>query len=289
MEDKYSISKIRTFQSCPRKFWFNYRKGYREKSISIPRMQGILFGNILQEQYNGVVVDREGNVVGDKDPFSEAYRSETNTYIRHKMYVAREVSKIMAEAYLLRYKQIDEGVVRECGFEVSINGNTFVGFIDGVKMGEYLVEDKLLNPRFFGGGPIKALALDGQVTAYLLAARDLGFGTDRLLFRTTFKPQLRQRVSERDDDFLQRIRDDVFANTSKYLRQYELFRDDIDFEDMENLVSSIDRMISMMDNEAHYPANTSSCGEYGGCPFLGACTRSEGWEKDFTKEEHYGE
>ena len=191
------------------------------------------------------------------------------------------------EGYWEHFTPFDH-IQKEIGFEFPMirnDGKTsrkyhLAGKIDGIANinGEdWIVEYKTASQ--IGSQYISRLAVDGQITLYMYAAKRLGYNPVGVIYRVIRKPQLRKKAGESSLNYTQRLVADYKDRPDFYFveeRLYRTERDLFDFEtDLWNQVSEYSRQRKY---GIHIP-HTCNCTMFGTCEYFPICSKQAGWEE----------
>lgn len=274
-----SHSRRQLIKTCPRKYWLRYELGLRSNKPPLGMLQGSYFSNKLETFFNGADF---------VDPFEEWLASSSNQTEYNALSVARDIAQVMYEEYIDHYSHIPDDMTREVEFDLPIGGSGYVnrGFIDGLSPdNSTLYEDKLFSSMFWRKGNEEQLKIDEQVTAYFAACRDLNIHIDKIAYRVTLKPALRQRKDELSTEYIARIRQALIDSPEKYFREFILTRTDEQIDDIQHEIEYYAGLLHRMKSDGFFPKNTGACADYGGCEFLPLCAGEvEDLSELYTKE-----
>ncbi len=260
-----STSSVSLWKQCQRKWAWKYVYGLDEK-VSVARRMGSAFSHLLDSYYSSAVPISESI----SSYYGELIEQSETQGVVDELQIEKDIVGRLAEGYT---KQYPEPMVREVEFnlEVPTTGIEAKGFLDGVLESGPLVEDKLLNPRYWGQANVNALPLDEQVLQYFWARRMLGHSYKSLEYRVTCKPLLRRKVGESIGSFTSRIADDISVRGEFYFRSYAIPSSDkqIDLFE-EDLIRSIEEQKVAKEKDS-YGYNGKHCSDYGGCLFIDQC------------------
>lgn len=284
-----SHSSLNTFLTCEQLWHLHYDRRLELNVKPEPLAVGAAFAHALEhadpnagyklllDEHAAAKAEYEGNpwvVVPDLD---EAIKQAT---------IVRAASR----AYLNRYE--GRGEFREHEMRVRIRNPltgrpslTFdlLGRVDAISAdGTAMVEDK-----FRGQIPnpvqlARALKLDRQVTiGCYLRWRTTGSAPEKVLYRTTRKPTIKQRQNETLDEYLERVDHDYVERPDFYLHEAEVTRTPEDFLRFEQELWRWAEQARSARTDGVYPRNTSACHDFSGCRFLPLCSREPGAEHLF--------
>lgn len=144
-----------------------------------------------------------------------------------------------------------------------------------------LYEDKLVGqiPRKDFGQLVR---LDRQVSieTYLIW-RTQGVLVERVHYRMTLKPAIRQRKGESFDGYLERIAEEYATRPDHYLAEETAQRTEDDFLRLEREMWRWADQLRESRRDGTWPRNTGACRDYGGCRYLALCSNEPGAIEQF--------
>jgi hypothetical protein len=147
------------------------------------------------------------------------------------------------------------------------------GRADGiVDHGAYLelIEDKLVGR--IDPVSVKKVKLDRQVGLESYALwRITGKPVRVIRYRWVKKPSIKQRQSESVEEFIARLTQDYRERPDFYTHEEQTFRSDDDLLLLEAELWEYAEQRRQAVHSGVWPRNTSSCSDYGGCPFIPLC------------------
>lgn len=133
-----------------------------------------------------------------------------------------------------------------------------------------LVENKLVGQ--ITNTQIRKLVLDRQVTLASYGLwRATGKPVTKIHYRYVKKPQIRQKQGESVQQFCDRIIADYRSRPDFYSHEETLFRTTEDMLRVECEVWYWAQQLRDLRRQRLYDRNTSSCDDYGGCPYIPVC------------------
>jgi len=237
----WSASALKTFRSCPRKFFWKYIMRLRPKRLSQPLAVGIVTHDAIGAWYGGR--KKSMKAIADKRVAKlEAKLHETEALYSQEDYdkftTAVSTLRGMLRGYARSYDpdrkkwNLKEGMV-EVEFKVDLGTFTFQGKIDLLtpkKKAWILVEHKTASN--VGDSYIDRLPMDTQIRAYIFGAlKGLGIKVDHVLYDVIKKCKLRRKSNEDVEEFNERIELDYAANPGKYFYREPL---NFDIDDINN-------------------------------------------------------
>jgi len=138
------------------------------------------------------------------------------------------------------------------------------------------------------------LRLDGQVSFYYLAAKQLGYDVAGCLYDVALRPRLRpaaatpmdkrrykkdgtlysnQRAEdEAPEEYRHRLREDIAENADKYFRRGTVVRTDAELAEFQAELWQVAKRIREAQRSGLHDRNDSACIQYGRpCPFFDTC------------------
>lgn len=239
----WTASALRTFRSCPRKFYWKYIMRIRPRKRSAGLVIGSHFHHALAEWYtkrrSSMAKISAKHVRAAQQEFAEGMAwFDQSDYDKGMQQVN------MLQGMLLAYGDayhddrtewhLDPKLV-ECKFAVDLGDYDYAGEIDIAHDG-FIVEHKttgMLDERY-----VARLSLDTQVRGYILGATvGLGLDVHHVTYNVVAKCKLRMKKTENGRQFDERVLEEYRSNPAKYL-----FRDDLMFNkgDVEAMVDEMD-------------------------------------------------
>lgn len=243
---RLSVSKIKTFKSCRRK----YELRYIEHLYPVQKSEALEVGS---NYHKLVEMLCKGEQFKEDDDFSKtlAMARAYEKYIYPKLHI-KETEK---------------------WFEYSLgDGDVLVGQIDGITQDGEVVEHKT-----YGGNDSMAqyeynLQWDEQILAYMLVS-----GARKVYYTVCRKPTIRQKKNESDEEFFRRMCEWYDDDTENKIRLFEIYRTDDEIEQFRNYLND---MLHEMYVSNNFYKNTCACGMYGRkCEYAPICL-----EKDLLME-----
>lgn len=298
-----------TFKNCPRKFWLCYELGLRPKHSAQP----LRLGNAV---HAGLEVLKGG---GDEASADLAIRglyadAECPPYLEADEFAVEEETAVaLVKGYARRYADdlICEYVAVEQSFDLPIiNPETgrqtpifrSAGKIDGIVRlpdGRLAVmehktasEDLGLDSDYW-----RRLAMDSQISRYVMAAGDLGYDIATTIYDVIRKPEIRPKNITKADRALATSRGDYFGlvlheacperetpamygarllsdtivRPDFYFARNEVPRLSSDLEEFRWEQWAIQRAIQEARRFGRWYRNTAHCTQYGKCPYFDVC------------------
>lgn len=257
---RISNSRIKSFLSCPRRYYWTYVKNLSPVSISIPLVFGRSIHRALAEWYANfsqpVTLEIFEATMRDAIKDVEWFKEEKDKYQLH-INAGIELLK----QYFERYKKEPFSVLQsELKFEVPLDSHTLVGRTDAIinwdgrfKLLEHKTTSKL------GQNYLNKFNLDSQLTSYIYGIRKA----------------LKIDIQEVVLNCLRKIRIDAKKSEPEFVRDI-IIRADEDLEIFEKEVVLIAAQIeSCEQNPELFWRNTDSCIQYGTCAYHSLCMHGE--------------
>jgi hypothetical protein len=262
-----SHSSIGTQLACLRKYGWAYHEQLEPIERPRPLGMGAAFAQAL--------------ALGD--PIAGAALLDRETYDQadyDSVLVDKAIVAAAAGLYIERYGR--EATMREVDYLVRLRSpytgaysRTFDlhGRADGlVDHGAYLelIEDKLVGR--IDPVSVKKVKLDRQVGLESYALwRITGKPVRVIRYRWVKKPSIKQRQSESVEEFIARLTSDYRERPDFYTHEEQTFRSDDDLLLLEAELWEYAEQRRQAVHSGVWPRNTSSCSDYGGCPFIPLC------------------
>ena len=290
VKETLTHSRMACFRACPRKHQIAYEFGIRKEDESLPLRIGSAFHLALDLTDKGIDVTPEDLRL--KDPFDMAMVMAM--FEGHREYYKADEDQLQV-------------VASEQEFHIPlINPETgrptpiwdFGGKVDRiVKLADSriaLQEYKTTTRDFAPGAEYwNALHMDSQLSIYVIAARQLGFDIQTVLYDVTRRPMLKplkatpmdkrkykkdgalyanQRdVDETPDEYANRIGDDIFNRPDHYFARIEVARLDQDLEDCKADIWAQQLAIRSCQKLDNWWRNPGNCYGMFSCEFLPIC------------------
>lgn len=255
-----SNSEISVFQRCAKEHFFAYglrraRRSYEREALS----RGKAIHKAVGEFQRGEAVDYSG------------LRPEDRALVRG--YVAFYAGPDG------RDRQI-ETAQTDKGFQISIDRIQVVGEFDGVGIKKdtrkkAILEHKSSSEDISVGSSYwrKVAMTNRQVSLYLIASKQKGWGETEVLFDVLGKPKLRLKKGESEEAFEQRVLVDIAESPSKYYVRATLVRLEHEhaahIRDLKGIVHLMQRAREMGPD---VPRSTEACFKFGKpCEYYPVC------------------
>lgn len=289
-----SHSALGTFLACEQKFNWHYEHRLKPAVTATALSLGRAFAHALETGDPGAgarAIFDEAQAQVDLAAGSPWIQSPDPEKTATDATVVQEASR----AYLNRYGHHDQ--TREIELRARIRNpasggrysqtHDLLARVDAVSPDWLdLFEDKLVGqiPRKDLGSRLR---LDRQVSieTYLIW-RTTGVMVERVHYRLTLKPAIRQRQNETHDGYLERIGEEYATRPEHYLHEEPVTRTQDDFLRLEQELWRWAEQVRSARRDGVWPRNVAHCSDFGGCAFLALCAREPGADHQFvTREE----
>lgn len=220
----WTVSSLRLFRTCKRKFFWTYIMRLEPRGISIPLLVGLYFHEFLEAWLRTKRAKTELIIARYTDKLRERLEemsSEFGINLQGKV----TWFPAMLFAYTERYaddrkKTNPKQDILEKEFCVQLDGFKFGGKIDhcAFRDGQFIHVEHKTTSRITRDY-IRRLPLDAQIRGYVFGERNNIWGSlkvRKVLYDVVLKPQLRQGKNETEDGYLNRVIQDYQANPQKY-------------------------------------------------------------------------
>lgn len=253
---KASITQIKTFKACRRKWWLRYNEGLRPVQSTDALETGKSYHEYLEALENGADLAGNPEYAGD---FSKA------------MAMARAYERYIYPKFHV--------VAAEKELEKQIGEHTLHGFVDGLSEDGYIVEHKTTSADISEGGEYEYnLLWDEQVLAYMSLS-----GLRKVHYTVCKKPTIRQMKNETDEEFFYRMLGWYDTDSENKIRVFTVERTDAEVEQFER---DFEEICAQMEEAVIYK-NTCHCMQYGRrCEYSSVCLYYDPNQEyiEFTKE-----
>lgn len=274
-----SVSSIKDFQSCFRKYQFKNEQCIVPMHTSSPLQIGDAYHRGLQNYYGGwspkeVLVDIKNYYIDQQDEFDdEVFGAQCvkNSMITRAMligymfkYAADEFFEITPE------KEFCIPIYEETGMRVWIAGKR-----DGIYKADgknWLLENKTTSETDYERYK-KKLLLDIQSTLYIIATEiELQETIHGVFYNVARKPFLKQKEKESDNAFYDRLKFDYVNRADDfYFRRLWIYRSEDDKQELMSEIIQIARDLQSKRKHGDWYRNLNACTQYGTCPYLPIC------------------
>lgn len=190
----------------------------------------------------------ELNKTGD---FEKDYSKESAMATAYKKYIYPHFKVVEAEKYV--------------EYDLS-DGDTLIGFVDGVTDNGYIVEHKTTGMDITEQYEYNLL-WDEQILAYMLMT-----GMRKVYYTVCRKPTIRQKQKETDEEFFNRMVAWYDEDTDSKIRLLEIERTDEEVEQFRQDLEVIKATIQEAVQDKNFYKNTCHCNMYGRrCEYSSIC------------------
>jgi len=235
-----SISRIKTFKACRKKWYFSYHENLVPISTPDALETGKAYHVRLEALENG-------------EPLENDFSKDAAMAAAYEKYIFPKFKVIAAEAEL--EKRIGEHILH--------------GFVDGLSEDGYIVEHKTTSHDISEGGEYEYnLLWDEQVLAYMSLT-----GKRKVYYTVCRKPTIRQKKDETDEQFYQRMVVWYDEDTESKIRVFVVERTDAEVEQFERDFESICAEMQEAEQESgKVYRNTCHCNSWGRrCEYSSIC------------------
>ena len=261
----YSHSSLRTFASCPRKYWYTYIAG----RIPARDDDKLVFGRAFHELAELCWTDGKDAAVAAAASYADGFEPD-------------EYAKLLAllihyNPPLDAYESLGVEVefvlpVRHPDAKQSMRNVRYRGFTDGILRSEngaiVVREMKTTSEDILGFGPFWArLAIDEQISLYQIA-----HGADEVVYDVVKKPRQRLKKTETPEEFLSRLCSMIEAEPEVWYQWRTIPRTADDLIAAQASLAERVKILQFAKRRGLWPMQPGSCRSmFGVCPFLDVC------------------
>jgi hypothetical protein len=277
-----SGSSLGTFLDCPKKYEYSYIKRLSSKSYSSPLGFGTLVHSFLEEHWkklpSGIAEPTMQDLLNRHDPIHHDRIKQDHALA---FAVADAWKKMWAGTFTDLHNDKLVAMAVEKEWSLSGGGRSYVGKSDGIMFhagygGHFLYEIKTsgsTNRESYKHN----LELNRQINGNLLAMIDSGLKPLGAIYDIIWKPALRLKKDETEEQLLQRVAEEYKSFPFKYFERIMVFRSEKDIDDFELDLSAQFRALRYVADGARFYRNTNSCEKYGKlCPYFNLCMEDKG-------------
>ena len=242
-----SISKAKLFKACRRAYYFRYIEGLIPVKKSEALETGSSYHERIEALYSGQEIE---NDYSREAAMTEAYRKYIFPKLKVKAVEKWERSNIPSA--VMYYKT-----------------HTLIGRVDGIAEDGNLVEHKTTSLDISEGGEYEYnLLWDEQILAYMFMT-----GTTKMYYTVCRKPTIRQKKTESQEEFYQRMVDWYDEDTDLKIRAFTVERTPQEIREWaEGMESLCDEMEAAEVHPERLYRNTCYCTHWGRrCEYSGIC------------------
>ena len=241
---RLSISKIKTFKSCRRKYQLHYVERLTPVKKSEALEIGSSYHKLLEDLNNG-----KDLIYGIE--YKENYSKEMAMARAYQNYIYPKFKVIEAEKWL----EYDLGA-----------RDKLVGIADGIADDGHIVEHKTTGMEITEQYEYNLL-WDEQILAYMLMT-----GHRKVWYTVCRKPTIRQRQNETNEEFFYRMLDWYDTDTDSKIRLLEITRTDEEVKQFEDDLYSICAEMNKAEISDKFYKNTCHCNMWGRrCEYSSVC------------------
>lgn len=282
-------SRMACFRTCPRKHYLRYELGLVPATDDAPRRIGSAFHALLEAADKGI--DQTTMLTG-MDPYEvETVTAMFDGHLRYQFEDEKAVTVIASELeFNIPLRNPDTGRETQTW--------RFAGKIDRIvklRDGRLAIMEYKTTSRDFSPGADywQNLHMDSQLSMYVIAARELGYNVETVLYDVTRRPALRpykatpaesrkytkdgklyanQRAEDEDPvEFGDRIRIDIAERPGHYFARIEIARLEQDLEDCKAEIWQQQQVIREAQKTGRWYRNPNSCYGVTPCDYLPVC------------------
>lgn len=263
---KLSTSRASTFLSCPRKFKFAYIHEREPIEPDENLELGTAWHHLLECHYRGLIVPTL-----KPNPAQKLTRHHVEFLnAAYRKYAALHAGLPFEEVLLVEEER-----------EIPLGADTLVCRFDGVvrHAGEtWVLEIKTTSSDISPGSYYwERLALNQQVSWYMLAATELGYNPSGVIYDVLKKPGFRRTKAESAEQFTNRCLSDLEAYPEKYFAREVVTRTSLEIDEAKQNFGDIAKLIGT----SAYPQNTNNCFQFGrNCEYLPVCSKETNLNDD---------
>lgn len=230
---KFSISRIKSFKACRRRFWLTYHEGLTPVQTPEPLQVGKNYHERIEALYKGEALE---------DDFSK------------ECAMAKAYEKYIYPQFTVLVPEVD--------FEVVLGNNILTGRVDALAIGA-IVEHKTTG-QYITEEYEYDLQWDEQLLAYMLAT-----GMRKCYYTVCVKPTIRQKKDETEEQFFERMVAWYDTDTDTKIRCFEIKRTE---EEVQQFRQELEQIMDEINNAKCFYKNTQYCKAWGRrCEYAPIC------------------
>jgi hypothetical protein len=296
-----SGSSVATYLSCPRKYYYKYVQLLDPPGYSSALAIGSIIHAIAEDTNRKDEAHQAMNKV--RLEFARKVKEGTPAFAEYQkdLIYAIRIGRAWADYWSSKGATFNApdfiqdnlefiSVEREWKFDVTL-GSKLAGKSDGYLKHKifdkhFLYELKTASDRD-REGYVNALQSNAQINNNLLALKNDKLPYDGVLYDIIWKPAIRQKMKETEEEFHQRTQDIIALNPEKYFERVFIFRNG---DKLDSHMVDIRQQLSFMETSHKTSAwyrNTGSCKMYNQkCTFFEMCVDdNQDMEAMFDKKE----
>ena len=278
-----SNSERQSFTTCRRMWHFSYERRLSPLTVPTPFLVGNAVHKGLALFYGGE--DFEAAEVVN-DIFDPVRKGEGNRFLSAEQLGDLEkqaaMSTGMIQAYcatrrddLKKWKVLM--VEKDCKFRVGSRWDMYFTIDVVVEQGkkQWIVEHK--TAASVDAGYIGRLALDDQISTYMVGAESLGFKPKGVIYNVLLKPRIRQKKKESYQEYLGRIHTLYEESPEEYNHREIVLRSKTELEVFEDELRRFTEEMARIKEGGFYAKNTGACiTRFGSsCQFMPLCIEGD--------------
>lgn len=255
-----TISRIKAFKACRRKYELKYIEGLEPVEKPTALEVGTNYHELLE------FLNKGGDLAGNPD-YAGIYTKE--------LAMARAYEKFIQPHF--KCEAVEKWVEH-----TFTDGSKMIGRVDGIATDGCLVEHKSCGSDI-GEAYEYNLLWDEQILAYMLMT-----GTRKVHYTVCRKPTIRQKQNETDEEFFYRMLDWYETDTDSKIRLFDVERTDEEVEAFRKELEEIKDIISEAEVNKRFYRNTCHCNAWGRrCEYSSICLNYDPSQEyiEFTKAE----
>lgn len=267
-----------TFCQCRKKFFWSYIALLVPNRENKAFLIGRLFHNGLEDMYKEKAFNSEEAFAKVHKAVDEAVATCTDVAAADDLYKQSALIKGLLEGYAKHYLERDlktwKIVAPETKFSYRLNNGWLArGMRDllvyrGTDL--TLVEHKTTT--ILDANYIAKLPLDSQILGYALSClKDLGKIPKKIVYNVCKKSQLRQKQTETEAQFFERIRTEYLENPTNYFYREVLSFSELEIKAYEDDINLFAKEMARAIDEKYYYCNYAQCTAYGPCQYMALC------------------
>lgn len=271
-------SALECFKTCRRKFMHRYLKCIVPKQKSSSLEFGTAMHTALEKYFNNIK-DAQMTQFGNssKENYINTICSDIDGFGLNKVDTAKLKGLIIG--YITKYldEDFEHFTVEQPEKEFKVNTlckqATFVGKIDVLVQDEfgkyYIIEHKTAS--IVDDAYIMQKEIDSQTMSYAVCIQELlGIKISGVVHDIIIKQKIKQKKSESEDEFCQRLIDDVSSDN------FERIVVNLDEEKLKEFKEELIQSCVDLCNCNNYYKCTGNClGRYGACEYMPLCIKGE--------------
>ena len=285
---KLSFSRLSVFNTCKKKFEYEYIRNLRAKKFSFALNTGSLFHKGMEILYKTNSLDEAIKTVNEESEKVDTSAFGQDDYRQYEKDLVM-IHGMLQGAYDVFYQRDQEKNVKVLAVEGSyiqpLPDDYSYHFIldllleiDGkVCLIEYKTSSRL------GDAYFNRLKIDMQTRTMAYLLKNESINVDKIVFRIIKKPGIRIKQTETSNQFLERLQEEFSCNPMEYFIEQEFAFTEKDRDNaMAYLaVNTSDYQIKLL--SGFYQQNTSICSIIN-CPFLPLCNSEDNIDLYESKE-----